>query len=145
MLVTLVPVKNEGCGIGTSLKVGVDRAATSVSRLHRLEANRGVLRGLAIGSGDACYRTSGRILAEELLVSKTGIVELVVIIFGPVKELTVSWVHFVIVLRELHVKVIDPAQLSVDVSFLGKFGVVRHASTLYIVLFIRVKLALWLQ
>ena len=143
--ITLVLVKNEGCGISTSLEVGVNRAATSVSGLHRLEANRRVFRRLAIGAGDACYRASGRILAEEFLVRQTGIVELVVVILGPVKELTVGWVHLVIVLRELHIKVIDPAQLSVDVSLLRKLGVVRHASTLYIVLFVGVKLALWMQ
>ena len=81
-------------------------------------------------------------MSEELLVGQRCVVELVVIVLGTVEELTVSGVHLVVVLRELHVEVGDPAELTVDVALLGELGVVGHARALHIVLFIGIQLAL---
>jgi hypothetical protein len=53
--------------------------------------------------------------------------------------------HLVVILGVLHVEVVDPTKFTVDVSLLGKFGVVWHARSFHIVLLIWVKLALRVQ
>lgn len=67
------------------------------------------------------------------------------IVLGAVEELTEGGVHAAVVLRVLDVEVSDPTELTVDVSFLRKFCVVWHTRALYIILFIRIKLALRVQ
>ena len=81
-------------------------------------------------------------MSEKLLVGEGCVVELVVIVLGPVEELTVGGVHLVVVLRELDVEVGDPAELAVDVTLLGQLGVVWHARTLHVVFLIGVQLTL---
>jgi len=68
-----------------------------------------------------------------------------VIVFRPIEELTVRRVHLRVILRVLHCKVRNPAQLSIDISFLGKFGVVGHARSLDFVFFIWIQLPLRLE
>ena len=62
-----------------------------------------------------------------------------------VEELPVCWVELGVVLRELDVEVLDPAEFAINVSFLGKLGVVWHASALHFVFIIWVKLSLWID
>ena len=58
------------------------------------------------------------------------------VILWTVKELSESGVHLVIILRVLNVEVVDPAELTINVSLLGQFCVVRHSRSLDFVLFI---------
>ena len=69
----------------------------------------------AIASCDSCYRALRSILSEELLVRQTSVVELVVVVLWAVEELSVSWVHLVVILGELDIEVVNPAQLTIDV------------------------------
>lgn len=80
-------------------------------------------------------------MPEEVLVGHCLVVELVVV--GPrvVEVLAVSGVNVIVVFGHLHVEVGYPSELSVDVSLLAYFGVIRHASALDLVLFIRVQLS----
>ena len=50
-----------------------------------------------------------------------------------------------VVFANLNVKVGTPAQLSVYVTFLREFGVIRHARTLHFILFVGVQRALRIQ
>ena len=69
----------------------------------------------AIASCDSCDRALRSILSEELLVRQTSVVELVVVVLWAVEELSVSWVHLVVILGELDIEVVNPAQLTIDV------------------------------
>ena len=48
-----------------------------------------------------------------------------------------------IILCVFDVEVRYPAKFTVDISFLGELGVVRHASALGLILLIGVQLTLW--
>ena len=101
-----------------ALEVGINCATSPVSGLDRLEANRRALvlgRLTAIASCDSCHRALRSVLPEELLVRQTSVVELVVVVLWPVEELSVSWVHLVVILGELDIEVVNPAQLTIDV------------------------------
>ncbi len=80
----------------------------------------------------------GCILSEEFIVCHRSCVEHVVVVSRAVEKFTISWVHLRIVLGALDRKVLNPAQFSINVSFLSKFGIVGHASSFNFVLFIRV-------
>ena len=58
------------------------------------------------------------------------------VILGTVKELSESGVHLVIILRVLNVEVVDPAELTINVSLLRQLCVVRHSRSLDFVLLI---------
>ena len=81
-------------------------------------------------------------MTEELLVCDRGVVELLMVVLGTIKVLTVSWIELVIVLGKLYVEVRDPAELTVDVSFLRKLCVVRHSGSFDLIFLVRVQLAL---
>ena len=82
------------------------------------------------------------VLAEELLVGHLCVVELLRIVDGYIKELTVRRVQLMVVLTEANIEVAHPAELAVDISFLCQFCVLGHASTFHLVLFVGVKLSL---
>jgi len=65
-----------------------------------------------------------------------------VVVLGPVKELPVCGVHPVVVLAKFDIEVGNPAKLAVDVPLFGQLGVVGHASSLHVVLLVRVELSL---
>ena len=85
------------------------------------------------------------ILSEELRVGHRRVVELVVIVLGAVEKLSVAGVQLVVILRELDVEVVDPAEFAVDVAVLGELRVVRHARALHLVLIVGVQLSLWVD
>ena len=82
------------------------------------------------------------VLAEELLVGHLCVVELLRVVDGYIKELTVRRVQLVIVLTEANIEVAHPAELTVDIPLLCQFRVLGHASAFHLVLFIGVKLSL---
>ena len=53
------------------------------------------------------------------MIGEGSVVELVMVVLGPIEELTIRRVHLAVILRILDVEVVDPAQLTVDVTFLG--------------------------
>ena len=67
------------------------------------------------------------------------------IVFGPIKELTVGWVQLVVILRKLDIKVLDPAQLSIDVSLLRELRIIWHSRSFNLILIIWIKLSLWIN
>ena len=67
------------------------------------------------------------------------------IVLWSIKELSIGWMKLVVVLRELDVEILNPAQLSIDVSLLGELGVVWHPSSFNFILIIWVKLSLWID
>ena len=67
------------------------------------------------------------------------------VLAGHVKSLTMSGIYMLVVFANLNVKVGTPAQLSVYVTFLREFGVIRHARTLHFILFVGVQRALRIQ
>jgi hypothetical protein len=91
---------------------------------------------------ESCYRTVWGVLAEELLVSQRSVVELIVIVLGAIKELSVSRIQLVIVLRGLDIEVGNPTQLAINVSLLRQLGVVWHSSALNFVFLIGIELSL---
>ena len=64
------------------------------------------------------------------------------IVFGAIEKLTIRWVHLVVVLGVLDVKVVDPTELAVDIPLFGQFRIVRHPGALHVIFFIRVELPL---
>jgi len=68
-----------------------------------------------------------------------------VVFLGHIEELSVCGVRVMIVFREPYVEVVDPAELTVDITFLGHLGVFRHARSLDFVFLKGVKLALWVN
>ena len=76
------------------------------------------------------------------MVGKCGVVELVVVVFGAVKELSIRGMHLMVVLRELDIKVGDPAEFAVDVAILAQLCIVRHPRALHFIFFVRVQLSL---
>ena len=79
------------------------------------------------------------------MVSQRRIVELVVVVLGPIKVFTVRRVPHVVILRVLNVEVRDPAELTIDITLLRHLSVVRHASAFDIVFLVGVKLTLWVE
>ena len=100
------------------------------------------MQGLHVFLG---YRVAWGLGTEELAVCHVGIVECVVIVDRAVKVLTVSRVLSSVVFRALDVEVGNPAKLTVKVTFSADLGVVRHSGAFHLILFVRVKLSLWLQ
>ena len=153
MSVALVLTQQERRGILTALEFCIRlQCATSLGlrhlrlRLERFESNRRVLWAqTSIIFGKSCYGAIRRILTEKLLVCQRGVVKLLVIVLWAIEELTESWMHLVIVLGVLDVKVVDPAKLTVNISLLGQLSVVRHACALHFIFFIRVQLTLWVK
>ena len=118
MSVCFVFLQDERSGILAALEVGIDCATSPVSGLDRFKANRRALvlgRLTAITSCDSRDRALWSVLSEELLVRQTSVVKLVMVVLWAVEELSVSWVHLVVILGELDVEVINPAQLTIDV------------------------------
>ena len=64
------------------------------------------------------------------------------IVLGPVKELSVGGVELLVVLGELDVEVLDPAELSIDISLLRQFRIIRHSRSFDLVFIVWVKLSL---
>lgn len=105
------------------MEVGIQSTtATLGTRVECFEPHSGLLRTWASRAWFPLRKASDRafwsILAEEFLISQRGVVELVVIVLGPVEELTVCRVHLVIVLGEFDIEVGNPAELSIDITLL---------------------------
>ena len=64
------------------------------------------------------------------------------VVLGPVEELSVGGVELLIVLGELDVEVLDPAELSIDISLLCQLRIIRHSRTFDLIFIVRVKLSL---
>ena len=64
------------------------------------------------------------------------------IVLWVVKELSVGWMHLCIILGELHVEILDPSQLTIDVTLLSKLSVVGHPCSLHFIFIVRVQLSL---
>lgn len=88
----------------------------------------------------ARYRCLRSVLAEKLLVCHCLVVETVVIRLRRIEEFSHSWVHLVVVLRQLDVKVRDPCKFTVNITVLGDLGPVWHARAFHFILFVRIKL-----
>ena len=87
----------------------------------------------------------GSILSEEFLISKGGIVKLVVIVLGTIKELSVRRMHPVIIFWEFNIEVWNPSKLSIDIPLSCHFGVIWHAGTFDLVFLVWVQLSLWIE
>ena len=149
MNVRLVFAEDERSGILATLEVGVQSTTAALCTcIEGFKAHRGLLPAWAstwISLRKTSYGAFWSVLAEEFLIRQRRVVELVVIILGPVEELAVRWVHLVIVLGELHVEIGNPAELTVDVTLLRQLCVVWHSSALHLVLLIWVELPLRVQ
>lgn len=65
--------------------------------------------------GDGVF---GSVLSEKLLISHGLVVELVVIVFGIVKKLSVGRIQLVVVFGKFYVEVGDPSELPVYIALL---------------------------
>jgi hypothetical protein len=111
--------------------------------MERFKADgRAFWGAMKLASWQSGYRSFWSVLAEEFLICQRGIVKLVVIVFRAIKELTISWVHLVVVLWELDIEVGNPAKLAINVPLLGKLCIVWHTCAFHFIFIVWVELSL---
>ena len=80
----------------------------------------------------------GSVLPEELAIGNTSFGKLPVILARLVKELFLPTEPDIIILGVLHREVIEPTQLTINISLFDKLCIVRHPRPLHLIFHIRI-------